>query len=173
MPINDDLPRVDPVETAVPGKRNSIAKPAKRRLVITEVLGFSKIDVFVDTEECGGNFTSFNSKPSSLPSMVIGLNQDAWWRCLAILQHEAWECVLAQSNLRYELSGGLGNSSGGYCFWMTHEQFTEVCAQAAYFLARVESVVATAWHDYDRYTVRRNKLKRKDKSVLLNGRISA
>ena len=138
-------------------KKPTKSKPNARRLIATEVMGWSKINLFVDPSTSCGEFNSFIPSKKTLPSITVGINQNRWWQCLAVLEHEVLEALFVQYNVRYQHSDLIGSNSADYHFLMNHQQFTEVVAQGSYYISLVYVRLQTAWKDYDTYTRRKKK----------------
>ena len=138
-------------------KKPTKSKPNARRLIATEVMGWSTINLFVDPNERGGSFYSFTPSKKTLPSITVGIGQRSWWQCFAVLEHEVLEALFVQYNVRYQHSDLIGINSADYHFLMDHQQFTEVVSQGAYYISLVYVRLQKAWKDYDTYTRRKKK----------------
>ena len=117
------------------------------RCIATEILGWANVQLFVDPSLSGGCFDAFfRSDSKLLPRITVGLpEQVPWWKCLSILHHECYEYLLAQGGMRYETSGAIANNSADYYFSLNHQQFAEVCCNAAYFISKVTPLLEKAW----------------------------
>jgi hypothetical protein len=117
------------------------------RCIATEILGWSNVELFADPDMSGGSVDSFfHSDPKLLPRITVGLpEQLPWWRCLSILHHECYEYLLQQGGMSYKTSGTISSNSADYYFWLNHQQFDEVCSNAAYFISKVTPALEKAW----------------------------
>lgn len=121
---------------------------SEQKLLGTWPLGHSNVDVYVLPKEAGGWFSSVPDKTSK-PHIGIGIDypQHEWWRVVSVLMHEAQEMVMAnQLNLRFVRDNELARNSADYFFHMDHQQFAEVVARSADFIAAIMPPLAKVFN---------------------------
>jgi hypothetical protein len=74
--------------------------------------------------------------PPGIARINLGLDQD-WDELVECVLHEALEFTMIQMLLRYIPAPSFSGSNGDFTFIMNHQQFQEMCARSARFLAEV------------------------------------
>ena len=118
-----------------------------KKLIGTAALGNSNVRLFADPATSSGFFTCNYNVVKDLPYIVVGLNHDRWWQCLAVLLHEVHELMLVNLNRRFEVAGDMAGNSSAYHFFLDHQQFAEMCAQSAYFVEKMYAPLHKAWRE--------------------------
>ena len=108
-------------------------------------LGWESVELCV-REGDGGEFF-LQPEEGRIPRIVVGLDYEKWTDCLSVLLHEALECIMERRDHRYRRAGRIHPGLDTFTFLFNHDQFTEICAIAAMFLAGAMPEVARAWKE--------------------------
>lgn len=110
-------------------------------------LGWRMVDLFVMPFETGGWFNCcHNGSPAQ---MHIGLNYDAMYKVHQVVVHEAHELAMCDQGCSFKRNDAyVDNASDCYQFIMDHNQFTEVCARAGFFLYNTLNPLTAEWRKY-------------------------
>ena len=77
--------------------------------------------------------------------MKIGFRYNNWWEVVVVAQHEAFEYIAAQMELRFKPCGTSMSASDTYRFVFNHEQFSRICEEVGYFMAKMLPDLATSF----------------------------
>ena len=118
---------------------------AEKSLGVFE-FGYHRIEVFVDTAKCGGEFYGL-PKGGGFPKIVVGIDHQSyeWSQCVSVLMHEVFEFLMAIQGLRYQPAPGMSWGSDRYVFNFDHNQFSELVTSAADGLVAVMPKLAKAF----------------------------
>jgi hypothetical protein len=114
------------------------------RLVGVFELGWEPVEVYVDFKSSGGTFTSLEGT-NKLVKMVIGVNEDNWFRVLDIIIHESTELAITRKGARYCASGTITKDHSVYLFSFSHPVFSDICCIVADFLSQVYDIIKDLW----------------------------
>lgn len=116
---------------------------SKSRLIGLFDLGCRKVRLYARPGASGG---CYDSAPSSgVAEIRVCIDYPRWQDVAAVLAHEALEMAFAEMGLRYSNSPDYSGDNGGWFFAMTHTQFSEASARAAWFLAGALPALAKAY----------------------------
>jgi hypothetical protein len=105
--------------------------------------GTRVVEIFGLPDDQGG---AFNTAPDmGICEIVIGLDYGCWEKVLAVLSHEIHELAAVEINVRWVPECDYCNGSDKYLFVMTHYQFSEVVARAAWLVADCYEDVKAAY----------------------------
>lgn len=106
-------------------------------------LGFMNVELYAITDETNGYF--FTRPDDKSPGRIkVGIDTEHWDQVVAILLHETFEMVCSHMNLRYEVSGAVGDASS-YTFIFNHTQFCDACDRQARFITPALPKLAAVW----------------------------
>lgn len=108
-------------------------------------LGYGPVKVFV-TNTVGGE-GAVNTLGKT-PEIRIGLDEDSWSDVLSIALHEAFEVSAMQQGCHFEPSLDLSGDTGKFVFVLTHQQFSQTCANVGLFLAAVTPALAKEYKKF-------------------------
>jgi hypothetical protein len=114
-------------------KKRDLPESEKQILVGTFRLCDVNVDLYGWQGVTGGWFFMAPDE-TSRPRLKVGLAVDSWWKCVATVMHEVVEAAAVMHRVRYYPANDASGENGLYQFVMTHSQFAEVVAEAAYFL---------------------------------------
>lgn len=97
-------------------------------------LGLHICDLYIDPNISDGRFTCVH-EATGRTRIVVGTRGSSWLYIVSVLQHEALELAFTVMGLRFTPCPDYSNDNGGFQFIMTHTQFSEASARAAYFIA--------------------------------------
>lgn len=129
-----------------------------KKFIKTLKLGGHIVDLYVLTDYEGGKwaFPSFGSLKHN--EIIIGIDQQYWDDCLAVLLHETFEFVADELLLRYRTTNNYcPRASDTVSFSMDHNQFSELCARSASFLQDAVPLVNDAWKKHHEAKKKKSK----------------
>lgn len=110
-------------------------------------LGFEFIDLYALPKEQGGYYY-FQPEEGHVGRMKVGIGYRNWWEVVAVLLHEATEYVMHKQGYVYQRAGQVCHASDCRTFHFNHEQFSEVTAHVAIFIARALPDLASVWRKH-------------------------
>lgn len=118
----------------------------------TYQLGFQWVDLWVDPTNRDGAF-EFHPDRKSFCTVTVGIRSDGYAEVLGTLMHELLEATACDLGARYKRSGMFTESSDCYYFQMNHNDFTELCARAAYFISMCQVDLMTVHKRYNKNAI--------------------
>ena len=115
-----------------------------RRLVGTYDLGCRKVRLYALPGASGGTFDS--GPDCGIAQIEVAIGFELWSEVVVVLMHEAFEASCSELSLRYRSSPDYSNSSGGWVFFMTHEQMSEAIARSGWFVAAALPALAKVFN---------------------------
>lgn len=103
--------------------------------------GGRMVDLIGVLGQLGGS-VEFN-KP--VPEVRVGLGGDHWGMVVSVLLHEAQELTACDLRLRFRAACDWQVASDSYFFHFDHNQFSEVCARAGYFISQCLPALSKAY----------------------------
>ena len=128
-----------------------IRKPEKERrfLVGIYLMGWERVDVYVDYDLTGG-WIGMEPQEQTHGLIYIGFNSDnfTWETAVDIFLHETAEYLHVRLRTRFQRSEAAANSHGGYFFFFDHEQFSELCARQGQIVAAALPDLSRRYKEY-------------------------
>lgn len=85
------------------------------------------------------------SEDITIPTIVVGADDDKWREIVALLLHESFEFVADRLGCRYYPTNDIANNGAAHSFLLDHQQFSDCCAKVADFVAVALPDLQKAW----------------------------
>ncbi len=115
-------------------KRLSIAPPLDQFKIGTYQLGWRWVDLYADPKGIGGGCFSTFPDEHEHARITVGMDFDDEAHVFAVLCHEVWELAINEQMCSYTPRAFEQNASDIHVFFFDHNQHTEICSKAGFFI---------------------------------------